>query len=206
MEPTQPPYEPTQFPYNLTRPPYEPTQISGDPYSPYVGLPPIPPPPPVPKRRRGWMVGAIVLIIVVISTTAVIAYMIGKGQVVSQQHLPTSSSPTTTHTPAQASTPTQAIQTSTPGVAQALQTADFNMFIKAFAQAMANKDYSDIQKATDTQNFQEIPLEADGISTWNDTYNGLTTGNLGFVVQYPPITAEQEPMPSAVMDRMGWMT
>lgn len=82
--------------------------------------------------------------------------------------------------------------TPTQDVTIALVSSDFPTFLKAFATAMAAKDYTAIQKSTDTQNFQYIPLLADGSLSWNQTYDELTTGNLSAVLQFPPITPAQE--------------
>ncbi len=60
---------------------------------------------------------------------------------------------------------------------------------------MASKDYTNIRKATDTQNFQYVALNTNQgkpYLNWNDTYDLLITGNLSAVLQYPPITPSQE--------------
>src|SRR5712691_10613868 len=75
---------------------------------------------------------------------------------------------------------------------QAMDSSDFSLFIRAFAQAMTNKQYDIIKRHTDTNNFQGIVLYSDGgYGTWQDTYDRLTTGSLGFTVKYPIITAKQ---------------
>jgi len=73
-----------------------------------------------------------------------------------------------------------------------LQSSDFSKFIEAFAIAMANKDYMAIQKASDTENFREIALFSDGRGNWNDVHSKLITGNLSYIIRYPPITPGQE--------------
>src|SRR5215472_7378403 len=57
---------------------------------------------------------------------------------------------------------------------------------------MAQKDYATIQSVTDTGNFQEIPLFAEGEENWKNMDNQLLTGNMSFLIHYPPITATQE--------------
>ncbi len=145
--------------------------------SEYYGYPDIPPPPPPPvKRRRNYRMFLIFFI--------AIGLVIGGsiiGSVVTRQF---------SRTPRQAQV--ELYPTPTQDTKIALQSSDFPTFIKAFATTMASKDYADIQHVTDTQNFQYIPLNAEGSLSWNDTYNELTTGNLSPVLQYPPITPSQE--------------
>jgi hypothetical protein len=75
---------------------------------------------------------------------------------------------------------------------QAIGFTDFASFIQGFAILMAQKDYTTIQSVTDTGNFQEIPLFAEGEENWKDMDNQLLTGNMSFLLHYPPITATQE--------------
>jgi hypothetical protein len=85
------------------------------------------------------------------------------------------------------------LPTPTPDPQAMLSSTDFSVFIKGFATEMANKDYAVIQHVTDTQNFQSLILYTDdGLGTWEQTDEQLTTGNLGLIVQYPPISADQE--------------
>ena len=75
---------------------------------------------------------------------------------------------------------------------QAMDSSDFSLFIRAFAQAMTNKQYDIIKRHTDTNNFQGIVLYSDGgYGTWQNTYDRLTAGSLSFTVEYPIITAKQ---------------
>ncbi len=83
--------------------------------------------------------------------------------------------------------------TPTLNIDQAMDAYDFSQFNRGFAQAMANKQYDIIKAHTDTNNFQGIVLYANGgYSTWKDTYNQLTTGNMSFTVHYPIVTSKQK--------------
>jgi hypothetical protein len=141
---------------------------------PYTQMPP-PPPPPVNKRKTFQMLIGIIVAIGLIVCGAIV------GAVASRQYLQTPGQTQTAFHP----TPTQDIKI-------ALLSSDFPTFLKAFATAMASKDYADIRQVTDTQNFQYIPLNAEGFLSWNETYNELITGNISPVLQYPPITPSQE--------------
>ena len=151
---------------------------------PYTHMPP--PPPPSNKHKFFKILIGIVVASGLVASGAIV------GVFASHQFskTPIQTQATLQPTP----TKTQAVSHPTPtqDIAIALGTSDFQTFLKAFAIAMASKDYADIQKATDTQNFQYIPLHADGIGSWGDTYNELTTGNLSAVLQYPLITPSQE--------------
>lgn len=176
---TQANSESFQYPqaYN-TQTPMNTGRSQQSPYG-YYGYPDIPPPPPLPppvNRHKQYRM--------LISILIALGLVVGGGVV----------GVVATHQFSQTPGQTQAELHPTPtqDIAIALETSDFQTFLKAFAIAMASKDYADIQKATDARNFQYIPLHADGIGSWSDTYNELTTGNLSAVLQYPPITPSQE--------------
>lgn len=138
-------------------------------YYTYMNITPPPPPPPR-KWHQGWIIAVVLLMVVFVGVTATLVHLAGN----SQTHL------------------SSAIPTPTLDAQAGLQSSDFSKFIEAFAIAMANKDYTAIQKASDTENFQEIPLDADGSGNWNDEYSKLITGNASYIIHYPPITADQE--------------
>lgn len=139
-----------------------------------IRITPLPPPP---RRRRVLLfaVGTVALVALVMAT-GVGAYQIGISTATASPRL----------------SPTLVRATPTLDAQQAIQSADFSRFIQAFAILMAQKDYTTIQTATDTENFQEIPLFADGQGNWNEMSSELKTGNISFVIQYPPITATEE--------------
>jgi hypothetical protein len=151
-------------------------QFQQSPYG-YYGYPDIPPPPPPPVNKHKQYT-------ILISIFVALGLVIG-GSVIGV---------IATHQFSQTLGQTQAELHPTPtqDIAIGLVSSDFPTFLRAFATAMAAKDYSAIQKSTDTQNFQYIPLLADGTLSWNQTYDELTTGNLSAVLQYPPITPAQE--------------
>lgn len=155
----------------------------------FYNPPPITPfSPPNPRRGRArWFVIGAVLVVALVMAAGIGAYQIGISQTHrSQQSLATA--------PASLQlSPTLVRATPTLDAQQAIQSADFSNFIQAFAILMAHKDYTTIQKATDTANFQEVHLFADGgLGSWKDMHNQLTTGNINFVIQSPPITAAAE--------------
>ena len=148
-------------------------------YPPYEYLAtPIPPPPPSRPKRPVWLFFLLGLSLVALfAGVGFFGYSLGNSS-------SKASSPPATST--SISTPTLDTKTM-------IYAGDFSKFIEAFATAMANKDYATIQSVSDTENFQSIRLYADGgFGTWSDMYSQLTTGNLSFVVHYPPITADQE--------------
>ena len=142
---------------------------------------PIPPPPPSPEwsMKKQHSVPLSLFIALSIITGIFLLLFIGAGM------LYWSAIPRTSLTPAEA--------TPTLNAEQAMDSSDFSVFIRGFAQAMANKQYDIIKSHVDTNNFQSIVLYADGgYGTWQDAYDQLTTGNISFTVQYPIITAAQE--------------
>jgi hypothetical protein len=197
---TQPPRDPT-----FRREPREPTQPRqftfpyGTPnnYSAYPQyeetydyIPPPPPPPLPPSKssssRRTWLFAALVLLLVLlIGISSFAAYQLGKQSISVQ------------------ASKTSAVPTPTLDAKDAVQTGDFSKFIEAFAQLMAAKDYGAIQSATDTENFFAIPLRAEGKDDWNGMYSQLTTGNISFVITYPPITADEEGYTCEGYSKMG---
>lgn len=160
-----------------------PPQPAFNPYAsnPYEVI--APPPPPKKQWKGGLLASAIAVLGFLLISLIIFVGIVGR--------LPWQQPPVVI--PTQSSTSAQTMLTPTLNVTQALQSDDFSLFIKAFAQAMASRDYTTIQKVSDTQNFQEIALDASGHgSDWNYTYNEMMTGNFNFTIAYPPITAEQE--------------
>jgi hypothetical protein len=139
---------------------------------------PLPPPPPLRPKKPIWL-----FCLVGFSVVALIVGVGFFGYSLGDSSSKVSSSAATS-TPV--STPTLDAKTM-------IHAGDFTKFFEAFATAMANKDYATIQSVTDTENFQSIALYADGgFGTWNDMYSQLNTGNISFILHYPPITADQE--------------
>jgi len=167
------PLEPTQGVYYRPYNPYEHT-------SPYGGYIPYPPPPPFMSRHRKLKVFLIVL-----AALVVIFSLIAGTKLVIQSQSKSAELPAPVIVGGPTITPTQ-------DALQALSSPDFPSFIKAFATLLAEKNYTAIAGASDTQNFQYTPLCADSGGGWSYTYDALTTGNLSLVVQYPVITPDQE--------------
>ncbi len=159
--------------------------------NPYLNDTYLPPPPPEyymhQRTGRSWKISVPILLILIGAVVGVLAYpainsMVNPSSSISK---PTPFVPFSMPAVTAAATPT--LDTD-----QAMNSSDFSLFIRGFAQAMANKQYDIIKGHTDTNNFQGILLYSDGgYSTWKDTYNSLTTGNLSFTVKYPIITAKQ---------------
>ncbi len=165
--------------------PYETTQ-RGTGY--YLNHPLLPPPPPSPLWRQRRTSISLPLFIVLIALLCIaIGATIGAGA----WYL--SMIPRTTVGPNQATPGSTAKATPTLEADQAMDAGDFSLFMRGFAQAMAQKQYDVLKRHTDTNNFQGIVLYADGgYSTWRQVYNRLTTGTLSFTVEYPIITAKQK--------------
>ena len=138
-------------------------------------------PPPPRRRQNRWLLLGMVFVVVLIMAAGVGAYQLG---ILHQTEAPAR---TTTHL----SSP-QVKATPTLDAKQAVESPDFSTFIQGFAILMAQKDYATIPSVTDTGNFQEIPLFAEGEENWKDMDNQLLTGNMSFLIHYPPITATQE--------------
>ena len=160
----------------------------------YEDIPLIPPPPPVVYVHKGYrslpwfvyIIGAVLVFLICFE--AGIIYFSSAATKQTKSH-------------AAAIVP---LLTPTLDAKAAVQTEDFSQFIQAFAILIANKDYAAITTSTDIGNFQAIPLDADGQSNWHDTYNQLVTGNLSFVVQYPPITPAQENFTACAYGKNGY--
>ncbi len=135
---------------------------------------PTPPPPPTRKKGSHRIFARALLIVALGAAIGLMLYAIPKL-------------PPLTSTPQTAPQVTPTLDTQ-----EALSSSDFNTFLRAFAIAMASKQYSLIQSFTDTNNFQYIPLCASGSGSWTTTYDALVTGNLTAVLQYPQITPQQE--------------
>jgi len=174
-------YEPTKYGnYERTTP------------NPYLHNPYLPPPPPPEyymHQRNGkvWKISVPIFLILIGAVVGILVYPTINGMV---NPSPITSKPTP-YVPFSMPAVTAAA-TPTLDTDQAMDSSDFSLFIRTFAQAMTNKQYDIIKRHTDTNNFQGIVLYSDGgYSTWEDTYNSLTTGNLSFTVHYPIITATQ---------------
>ena len=150
--------------------------------SPYdlrnIPTPPPPPLPPIRKKRFTRLLRSALLIMALGAAIGLLLYAIPKIP-------PLTSTPQTAPPSTLQPTPTLDLQ-------EALVSSDFNTFLRAFAIAMASKQYSLIQSFADRNNFQYIPLCASGIGSWNTTYDALVTGNLTAVLHYPQLTPQQE--------------
>src|SRR5690348_8414882 len=120
-------------------------------------------PPPPPKPRRDKFFALILLACAVILAVPFTAYFV---------FYRSTSSPITSHTNI----------TPTLDAKAALLTDDFSKFLEAFTLLLERKDYAAIQTATDTENFQAIPLRASGIQDWQEVYGNLTAGAYYFVL------------------------
>lgn len=156
---------------------------SSDPYYPEFQEPPtyLQPPPastPPPPRRREKKLALLLLCGALLIGGSFSAYIVlAHGQIQS----PSSASSTSTST---RTTPTLDARA-------ALVTNDFSQFLQAFTVLLTRRDYATIQTATDTQNFQEIPLRADGIADWHEMYHELTTGALSLTIPPSPLNPDQ---------------
>ena len=151
--------------------------------SPYDlrNIPTPPPPPRLPptrKKRFTRLLRSALLIMALVVAIGLLLYVIPKIP-------PLTSTPQTAPPSTLQPTPTLDLQ-------EALGSSDFTTFLRAFAIALASKQYSLIQSFADTNNFQYIPLCASGIGSWNSTYDALVTGNLAAVLHYPQLTPQQE--------------
>ena len=170
---------------------YDPTEPGHIPVYNLHNIPAPPPPPKLQGNKRSHRVFITVVIALLLAISGIVM-----GIVYAEQHSNTtvsarSQAPITT--PTQLTSPTSQIQpTPNQDIQVGLTSSDFNMFLKAFAIAMASKQYDVIQNVTDTTNYRAIPLCASGGTSWSDTYDELRTGNLSAVLQYPQITPYQE--------------
>ncbi|GLV59933.1 hypothetical protein KDH_67570 [Dictyobacter sp. S3.2.2.5] len=184
----------------------------GEDYYDNLHVIPIPPPPPSRNARKtylnnryfsgfcafliGCMIGATILYIIRPLLPPVNAHP--NTMAARQQNIPSTATVLSQEkSTAISSTPTAPVTmmapTPTLDAVQATQSPDFDTYIKGFAEAMSAKQYDTISKATDTNNFQALALYTDGGSgNWKDTHDQLVSGSLGFLIQYPVITAAQK--------------
>src|SRR5712692_8910666 len=137
---------------------YEPTsrvnyeQTTPNPYLHDTYLPP-PPPEYYMHQRTGkaWKVAIPVVLLLFGVAVGVLAYPTLNGMI--NPSSSTSTSKPTPYVPFGMPAVTPTLNTD-----QAMDSSDFSLFIRAFAQAMTNKQYGIIKNHTDTNNFQGIVL------------------------------------------------
>lgn len=207
--------EPTGYSQN-GHPPIEPISSESltfyvgyrNPYEPmgpyYQSFPPIPPPPPKPKGGMSWF-GVLTLCVVCFLLGGSVVYVGVAGVPWKQSALqPTISShlaaPSPTAQPMP--TPTQNLLFPTPTYASGLSSTNPNLFVNAFADALAEQDIPRIEDNTDVKNFLLdcspsiiMPPGGSCTSSWKTVHAYLSADKLELSIP-PDATLNTGPLPS----------